>query len=85
MSEDNQDADAYAADEENSVVRPRIITLLDNAGRMKAINRPAIIRTRYYTASSDPEAYYYSQLVAHVPFRPEEELLERFELPKWLL
>lgn len=82
MSEDNQDADAYAVDDENAVTRQRIITLLDNAGRMKARTRPAILRTRYYTASSDPEAYYYSLLVTHVPFRAEEELLEGFSTAK---
>ncbi|CAG9789628.1 unnamed protein product [Diatraea saccharalis] len=82
VSEYNQDADAYAVDDDYTVTRQRFITLLDNAGRMKARTRPAILRTRYYTASSDPEAFYYSLLVTHVPFRVEEELLEGFETAK---
>lgn len=76
-SEDDQDADAYdEAPEINA--RQQYITLLDNQGRMKKCNRPAVLRTRYYTPNSDPEGYYYSLLVAHVPFRTESELLEGY-------
>ncbi|XP_029161128.1 uncharacterized protein LOC114932881 [Nylanderia fulva] len=46
---------------------------------MKRRTRPAVLRTRYYTQTSNREAYFYSYLVAHVPFRNEEELLEGYE------
>ncbi|CAH2107700.1 unnamed protein product [Euphydryas editha] len=42
---------------------------------MRVRNRPAVLRTRYYTINSDKEAYYYSLIVCHVPFRNESELL----------
>ena len=58
FSEDDQDADAYEqAPEENA--SERCITL-DNQGKMKKLKRRAVLRTRYYTPNSDPEAYYYS-------------------------
>ncbi|KAL0892661.1 hypothetical protein ABMA27_014384 [Loxostege sticticalis] len=49
---------------------------------MKKRSRPAVLRTRYYTADSDPEAYYYSLLVTHCPFRSESELLEGYDNAK---
>ncbi|CAH2090902.1 unnamed protein product [Euphydryas editha] len=42
---------------------------------MRVRNRPAVLRTRYYTINSDKEAYYYSLIVCHIPFRNESELL----------
>jgi len=41
--------------------------------------RHAVLRTRYYTLTTNREAYFYSYLVAHVPFKKEEELLEGYE------
>jgi len=45
---------------------------------MKRRTRPAVLKTRYYTQISNREAYFYSYLVAHVPFR-NEELLQGYE------
>lgn len=42
---------------------------------MRIRNKPAVLRTRYYTLNSDKEAYYYSLLVCHIPFRNENQLL----------
>uniref|UniRef100_A0A2A4JST8 ATP-dependent DNA helicase n=1 Tax=Heliothis virescens TaxID=7102 RepID=A0A2A4JST8_HELVI len=42
---------------------------------MRIRNKAAVLRTRYYTLNSDKEAYYYSLIVCHVPFRVESELL----------
>ncbi|XP_045778745.1 uncharacterized protein LOC123876493 [Maniola jurtina] len=67
--------------EDNNESAP-IITLLNRMGRMKKRSKPAVLRTRYYTAVSDPEAYYYSLLVAHCPFRAEEELLTGYDNAK---
>lgn len=46
---------------------------------MKKRSRQAILRTRYYTQMGDREGYFYSYLVAHVPFRNEEDLLTGYE------
>lgn len=46
---------------------------------MKRRRKPAILRTRYYTQTGDREGYFYSYLVAHVPFRNEDDLLADFE------
>lgn len=66
IEEEDLDADAYdEAPEDN--IRQRIIRyMLDNRGNIKKRNRPAVLRTRYYTSYSDPESYYYSLLVIHV-------------------
>ncbi|PZC74948.1 hypothetical protein B5X24_HaOG206881 [Helicoverpa armigera] len=73
-SEDNGDVELR--DEE--MIPIRYITLQDNS-RMRVRNRPAVLRTRYYTVNSDKEAYYYSLIVCHIPFRNEEELLAENE------
>ena len=52
----------------------RYIRLRDKS-RMRIRNKPAVLRTRYYTLNSDKEAYYYNLLVCHIPFRNENELL----------
>ncbi|CAH0724904.1 unnamed protein product, partial [Brenthis ino] len=41
---------------------------------MRVRNRAAVLRTRYYTINSDKEAYYYSLIVCHIPFRNEPSL-----------
>ncbi|CAH2107698.1 unnamed protein product [Euphydryas editha] len=69
-SEDNGDAELRDED----ITPVRYIRLQDNT-RMRVRNRPAVLRTRYYTINSDKEAYYYSLIVCHVPFRNESELL----------
>ncbi|CAH0718086.1 unnamed protein product, partial [Brenthis ino] len=69
-SEENGDAELR--DEEITPVS--FIRLRDNT-RMRVRNRPAVLRTRYYTINSDKEAYYYSLIVCHIPFRNEGELL----------
>ncbi|CAH0702844.1 unnamed protein product [Spodoptera exigua] len=70
-SEDDGDAELR---EEDNITTVRYIKLLDNT-RMRVRNRPAVLRTRYYTINSDKEAYYYSLIVCHIPFRNENELL----------
>ncbi|KAF6209325.1 hypothetical protein GE061_015072 [Apolygus lucorum] len=52
----------------------RFITLRDRT-RMRIRNKPAVLRTRYYTLNSDREGFYYSLIVCHVPFRDENDLL----------
>ncbi|CAH2096670.1 unnamed protein product [Euphydryas editha] len=79
FDEDQQDADAYDT-HNDEVANVQYIILLDNVGRMKKRSRPAILRTRYFTLASDPEAYYYSLILTHVP--TEEELLEEFDSAK---
>lgn len=69
-SEDNGDAELR--DEDPTPVR--YMRLQDNT-RMRVRNRPAVLRTRYYTINSDKEAYYYSLKMCHIPFRNEGELL----------
>ncbi|CAG4993919.1 unnamed protein product [Parnassius apollo] len=69
-SEDNGDAELRDED----ITPERYIRLQDNT-RLRVRNRPAVLRTRYYTINSDKEAYYYSLLVCHIPFRNEGELL----------
>ncbi|KAF9798928.1 hypothetical protein SFRURICE_019710 [Spodoptera frugiperda] len=78
VDEDQQDIDAYESHIENVPVSS-CITLLDNLGRMRKRTRPAILRTRYFTLASDPEAHYYSLILTHIPFQAEEELLDRFD------
>ncbi|XP_013140257.1 PREDICTED: uncharacterized protein LOC106104649 [Papilio polytes] len=69
-SEDNGDAELRDED----ITPVRYIRLQDNT-RMRVRNRPAVLRTRYYTINSDKDAYYYSLIVCHIPFRNERELL----------
>jgi len=73
-----EDGDIEVYDEENDVVPTKYIRLQDGT-RMKRRTRPAVLKTRYYTQISNREAYFYSYLVAHVPFRNEEELLQGYE------
>lgn len=82
IDDDEQDMDAYEDQQGNTNDQHQYITLLDNAGRMKKRKRPAILRTRYFTLASNPEAYYYSLLVVHIPFRAESELLDGFDSAK---
>lgn len=72
--EEDGDIDAYG--ENNVTIRTAYIRLQDGT-KMKQRTRPAILR--YYTQTTNREAYFYSYLVAHVPFRKEEEILERYE------
>ncbi|XP_047025515.1 uncharacterized protein LOC124634135 [Helicoverpa zea] len=69
-NEDNGDEELRRED----VSPARYIRLRDNT-RMRIRNKSAVLRTRYFTLSSDKEAYYYSLLVCHVPFRDESDLL----------
>ncbi|XP_029157942.1 uncharacterized protein LOC114935487 [Nylanderia fulva] len=73
-----EDGDIEVYNQENDVVSTKYIRLQDGT-KMKRRTRPAVLRTRYYTQTSNREAYFYSYLVAHVPFRNEEELLEGYE------
>ncbi|CAG9094543.1 unnamed protein product [Plutella xylostella] len=68
----DEDGDIEMRHVENQ--RLRYITLRDNS-RMRIRNKPAVLRTRYYTLNSDKEAYFYNLLVCHIPFRDEMELL----------
>ncbi|XP_047993596.1 ATP-dependent DNA helicase PIF1-like [Leguminivora glycinivorella] len=67
-----EDGDLELRDDE--APSSRFIRLLDNT-RMRIRNKSAVLRTRYFTLNSDKEAYYYSLIVCHVPFREESELL----------
>ncbi|CAB3226547.1 unnamed protein product [Arctia plantaginis] len=69
-NEDDGDEELRSED----VTPARFIRLRDNT-RMRIRNKSAVLRTRYFTLNSDKEAYYYSLLVCHVPFRDESELL----------
>lgn len=69
-SEDNGDVEMRDED----ITPVRYIRLQDNS-RMLVRHKPAVLRTRYYTINSDKEAYYYSLIVCHIPFRNEGELL----------
>jgi len=74
--EEDGDIDAY---DENNVVTPATYIRLQDGTKMKRRMRHAVLRTRYYTLTTNREAYFYSYLVAHVPFRKEKELLEGYE------
>lgn len=56
-----------------------IITLKDKKTKFKQRKRPAVIRAKQFSRRKDPENFYYDQLLLHVPFRDENELLEGFE------
>lgn len=81
VEDDEQDADVYDTHREGLQNR-RLITLLDNMGRMRKRTRPAILQTRYFTLASNPEAYYYSLMITHIPFRAEAALLDGFNSAK---
>ncbi|KAF9406365.1 hypothetical protein HW555_013234 [Spodoptera exigua] len=76
--EENGDTEAYEDLEEGTETTRNSIRLL-NGSIMKRRRKPAILRTRYYTQTGDREGYFYSYLVAHVPFRNEDDLLADFE------
>ncbi|PZC79192.1 hypothetical protein B5X24_HaOG216756 [Helicoverpa armigera] len=76
--EENGDEEAYADLDEGVETAQTTIRLL-NGSMMKKRRRPAILRTRYYTQTGDRQGYFYSYLVAHVPFRNEEDLLTGYE------
>lgn len=76
--EDDGDAEAYDQIEEGAESGPITIRLL-NGNIMRKRRKPAILRTRYYTQMGDREGYFYSYLVAHVPFRDENNLLQGYE------
>ncbi|KAI8423307.1 hypothetical protein MSG28_014329 [Choristoneura fumiferana] len=77
-NEDDGDAEAYDNVEEGVEAAPTTIRLL-NGSVMKKRTKPAILRTRYYTQMGDREGYFYSYLVAHVPFRNENILMAGYE------
>jgi len=76
--EEDGDIEVYNNDENDNIIQTKYICLQDGT-KMKLRTRPAVLRTRYYTQTSNREAYFYSYLVAHVPFRNEEELLQGYE------
>ncbi|KAL0868792.1 hypothetical protein ABMA27_008224 [Loxostege sticticalis] len=49
---------------------------------MRVRNKPAVLRTRYYTLNSDKDGYYYSLIVCHIPFRDENQLMLEDETPE---
>ncbi|KAG5894350.1 hypothetical protein JTB14_031911 [Gonioctena quinquepunctata] len=49
---------------------------------MRVRNKPAVLRTRYYTLNSDKDGYYYSMIVCHIPFRDEKQLMLENETPE---
>ena len=55
--------------------KPKYITLLNGKGRLKVRNRPAVLRTRYFSRDANKEEYYYGLLVCHIPFREESSIL----------
>lgn len=76
-SEDEGDIELQERDNEER----RLITLR-NKTKMRVRNKPAILRHRYYTITSDRDNFFYSLLVLHVPFRNEKEIMEEHETPE---
>lgn len=64
--EDDGDADVY----DNDLLQADVRYIgLKNGLRMQKRSRNAVLRSRYVTQTGNREGYFYSYLVAHVPFR----------------
>lgn len=75
--EDDNEGDKEACDV-TETTHGKLITLIDNS-KMRVGTRPAVLRCPYFDMSKDREAYFYSLLVQHLPFRNDFDLLAGYD------